>query len=49
VVGLTFRAVTVHANHATGELNEQQYTEKARELLGMIGRLRNALFHKSMA
>ena len=38
-----------HANHATGELNEQQYTEKARELLGMIGRLRNALFHKSMA
>jgi len=39
----------LNANHATGELNEQQYTEKARELLGMIGRLRNALFHKSMA
>jgi hypothetical protein len=37
------------ANHASGELSDEQYTEKARELLWMVGRLRNALFHKTMA
>ena len=37
------------ATHASGELTDQQYTEKARELLWMVGRLRNALFHKTMA
>ncbi len=37
------------ANHASGELSDEQYTEKARELLWMLGRLRNALFHNTMA
>ena len=37
------------ANHASGELSDEQYTEKARELLWMVGRLRNALFHNTMA
>ena len=37
------------AKHAAGELTDEQYTENARELLWMIGRLRNALFHKTMA
>ena len=37
------------ANHAFGELSDEQYTEKARELLWMVGRLRNALFHNTMA
>ena len=39
----------LNAKHASGELTDEQYTEKARELLLMVGRLRNALFHKSMA
>ena len=39
----------LNANHASGELTDEQYTEKACELLGMIGRLRNAPFHKTMA
>ena len=37
------------ANHASGELSDEQYTEKARELLWMVGRLRNALFHNTLA
>ena len=37
------------ANHASGELSDEQYTEKARELLWMVGWLRSALFHKTMA
>ena len=37
------------ATHASGELTDEQYTEKARELLWMVGRLRHALFHKTMA
>ena len=40
---------TLNAKHASGELTDQQYTEKARELLRMVARLRNALFHKTMA
>ena len=39
----------LNAKHASGELTDEQYTEKACELLGMIDSLRNALFHKSMA
>ena len=39
----------LNAKHASGELTDEQYTEKARELLWMVGWLRNALFHKSMA
>ena len=39
----------LNANHASGELTDEQYTEKACELLGMIDSLRNALFHKTMA
>ena len=39
----------LNAKHASGELTDEQYTEKARELLGMVGRLRSALFHKTMA
>jgi hypothetical protein len=39
----------LNANHASGELTDEQYTEKACELLGMVGRLRNALFHNTMA
>ena len=37
------------ANHASGELSDEQYTEKARELLWMVGWIRYALFHKTMA
>ena len=37
------------ANHASGELSDEQYTEKARELLWMVVRLRNALFHNTLA
>ena len=37
------------AKHASGELTDEKYTEKARELLGMVGWLRHALFHKTMA
>jgi hypothetical protein len=37
------------ANHTSAELSDEQYTEKARELLWMVGRLRNALFHNTMA
>ena len=37
------------ATHASGELTDEQYTEKTRELLRMVGSLRNALFHKTMA
>ena len=39
----------LNANHASGELTDEQYTEKACELLGMIGRLRHTPFHKPMA
>ena len=39
----------LNANHASGQLTDEQYTEKARELLWMVGWLRNALFHKTMA
>ena len=39
----------LNGKHASGELTDEQYTEKARELLWMIGWLRNTLFHKSMA
>ena len=39
----------LNGKHASGELTDQQYAEKARELLWMVARLRNALFHKSMA
>ena len=39
----------LNGKHASGELTDQQYAEKARDLLWMIGRLRNALFHKTMA
>ena len=39
----------LNAKHVSGELTDEQYTEKARELLWMVGRLRNALFHKTMA
>ena len=39
----------LNAKHASGELTDEQYSEKARELLWMVGWLRNALFHKSMA
>jgi hypothetical protein len=39
----------LNAKHASGELTDEQYTEKARELLWMVDRLRNALFHKTMA
>ena len=37
------------STHASGELTDEQYTEKARELLWMVGRLRNALLHQTMA
>ena len=37
------------ATHASGELTDEQYTKKSRELLWMVGRLRNALFHNTMA
>ena len=39
----------LNAKHASGELTDEQYSEKARELLWMVGWLRNALFHKSTA
>ena len=39
----------LNAKHASGELTEEQYTEKADELLWMVDRLRNALFHKTLA
>ena len=39
----------LNAKHACRELTDEQYTEKARELLWMIGWLRSALFHKTMA
>ena len=29
----------LNGKHASGELTNEQYTEKARELLGMVGRL----------
>ena len=29
----------LNAKHASGELTDEQYTKKARELLGMVGRL----------
>ena len=38
----------LNGKHASGELTDQQYAEKA-ELLWMVGWLRNALFHKTMA
>ena len=39
----------LNASHTSGKLTDEQYTDKARELLWMIGRLRNALFHKTLA
>ena len=39
----------LNASHTSGKLTDQQYIEKARELLWMVGWLRNALFHKTMA
>ena len=39
----------LNASHTSGKLTDEQYIEKARELLGMIGRLRNALFHNTLA
>ena len=39
----------LNAKHTSGKLTDEQYTEKARELLWMVGRIRNALFHKTMA
>ena len=39
----------LNTKHASGELTDEQYAEKARELLWMVGWLRNALFHKTMA
>ena len=39
----------LNAKHASGKLTDEQYTEKGRELLLMVARLRNALFHKTMA
>ena len=39
----------LNASHTSGKLTDQQYIEKARELLRMVARLRNALFHKTMA
>jgi hypothetical protein len=39
----------LNASHTSGKLTDQQYIEKARELLRMVARLRNALFHNTMA
>ena len=39
----------LNASHTSGKLTDEQYIEKARELLWMVVRLRNALFHKTMA
>ena len=39
----------LNAKHAPGELTDERYTEKARELLGMLGRLGNAPFNKTLA
>ena len=39
----------LNASHTSGKLTDQQYIDKARELLRMVARLRNALFHKTMA
>ena len=39
----------LNASHTSGKLTDEQYTEKARELLAMVGRLRNALFHNTLA
>ena len=39
----------LNGKHASGELTDEHYTEKVRELLWMIGWLRSALFHKTMA
>ena len=39
----------LNAKHASGELTDEQYTEKARELLWMVGWIRNVPFHKTMA
>jgi hypothetical protein len=39
----------LNGKHASGELTDEQYTEKVRELLWMVGWLRSALFHKTMA
>ena len=39
----------LNAKHASGELSDEKYSEKDRELLWMVGRLRNALFHNTMA
>jgi hypothetical protein len=40
---------TLNAKHASGELTDERYTEKARELLGMLDRLGNAPFNKTLA
>ena len=39
----------LNASHTSGKLTDEQYTEKVRELLVMVGRLRNALFHNTLA
>ncbi|MGB7276245.1 MAG: hypothetical protein WBD15_00660, partial [Pseudolabrys sp.] len=39
----------LNGKHASGKLTDQQYIEKARELLRMVARLRNALFHNTVA
>ena len=39
----------LNALHTSGKLTDEQYIEKARELLVMVGRLRNALFHNTLA
>ena len=39
----------LNASHTSGKLTDEQYIGKARELLWMVVRLRNALFHKTMA
>ena len=39
----------LNAKHADGELTDEQYTKRARELMAMLDRLGNAPFHKTMA
>ena len=39
----------LNAKHADGELTDEQYTKRARELMAMLDRFGNAPFHKTMA
>ena len=39
----------LNAKYADGELTDEQYTKKARELMVMLDRFGNAPFHKTMA